>query len=286
MIEIKNMSFRYAATRGLTFGRHGIGRHGANVFTDFSLTLKENRIYGLLGKNGTGKSTLLYLISGLLRPTAGTVTFDGIETKQRRPETLRDIFLVPEEFDLPAVSLEAYVRMNAPFYPRFSREVLDACLSDFGMAAASRLDRLSMGQKKKVFMSFALAAGTRLLLMDEPTNGLDIPSKAQFRRVVAGNMRDDSIVVISTHQVHDVEQLLDHVLIASPEGMLLDSSVADLCERYTFEYRMPGAPSDDVIYAEPTLQGNAVMARRTATDAETQLNLELLFNAVTQGRLK
>ncbi len=286
MIEIKNMSFRYAATRGLTFGRHGIGRHGANVFTDFSLTLKENRIYGLLGKNGTGKSTLLYLISGLLRPTAGTVTFDGIETKLRRQETLRDIFLVPEEFDLPAVSLEAYVRMNAPFYPRFSREVLDACLSDFGMAAASRLDRLSMGQKKKVFMSFALAAGTRLLLMDEPTNGLDIPSKAQFRRVVAGNMRDDSIVVISTHQVHDVEQLLDHVLIASPEGMLLDSTVADLCDRYTFEYRMPGATMDDVIYAEPTLQGNAVMARRTATDAETQLNLELLFNAVTQGRLK
>ena len=286
MIEIKNLSFRYAAHGGLSLLRKGLGHSSKNVFTDFSVTLKENRIYGLLGKNGTGKSTLLYLISGLLRPTAGTVTFDGVETKLRRPEMLREIFLVPEEFDMPPVTLEAYIRMNAPFYPRFRREVLDACLSDFGMQDVSRLDRLSMGQKKKIFMSFALAAGTRLLLMDEHTNGLDIPSKAQFRRVVTGNMSDDSIVVISTHQVHDVEQLLDHVLIASPEGMLLDSAVADLCDRYTFEYRMPGSPSDDVIYAEPTLQGNAVMARRAEGAAETQLNLELLFNAVTQGKLK
>ncbi|MBP3511505.1 MAG: ATP-binding cassette domain-containing protein [Prevotella sp.] len=286
MIEIKNLSFRYAAHGGLSLLRKGLGHSSKNVFTDFSVTLKENRIYGLLGKNGTGKSTLLYLISGLLRPTAGTVTFDGVETKLRRPEMLREIFLVPEEFDMPPVTLEAYIRMNAPFYPRFRREVLDSCLSDFGMQNVSRLDRLSMGQKKKIFMSFALAAGTRLLLMDEPTNGLDIPSKAQFRRVVTGNMSDDSIVVISTHQVHDVEQLLDHVLIASPEGMLLDSAVADLCDRYTFEYRMPGSPSDDVIYAEPTLQGNAVMARRAEGAAETQLNLELLFNAVTQGKLK
>lgn len=134
-------------------------------------------------------------------------------------------------------------------------------------------------------MSFALAAGTKLLLMDEPTNGLDIPSKTQFRRVVANHMTDDRTLIISTHQVHDVEQLLDHILILDHSHLLLDASVADICEKYTFEFRQPGQADDDVIYAEPSLQGNAVIAQRGEGDAETQLNLELLFNAVTLGKI-
>jgi ABC-2 type transport system ATP-binding protein len=228
MIEIKNMSFKYANHTGLSFGKKQKTPNNRNVFSKLNLTIENDRIYGLLGKNGTGKSTLLYLICGLLRPTAGTVTFDGNETKKRLPDTLRDIFIVPEEFDLPPLSLDEFIKLNAPFYPNFDREVLERCLHDFEMPRFARLDELSMGQKKKVYVSFALAAGTRLLLMDEPTNGLDIPSKSQFRRVVTGAMTDGRTIIISTHQVHDVEQLLDHILIASPAGMLLDSPVADI----------------------------------------------------------
>ena len=271
MINVNNISFKYAGQRNL-------------VFDDFSLELEANNIYGLLGKNGTGKSTLLYLISGLLRAKKGTVSFDGIETKKRRPETLSEIFIVPEEFDLPAMSLNEYVRINEPFYPRFSREVLEACLVDFELTTDVKLNALSMGQKKKVFMSFALAAGTKLLLMDEPTNGLDIPSKSQFRKVVAQHMTEDRTLIISTHQVHDVESLLDHVLILSRQKLLLDASVADLTEKYTFEYRTPDE-MDDVIYAEPSLQGNAVIAPRKGDSPETQINLELLFNAVNEGKI-
>jgi ABC-2 type transport system ATP-binding protein len=141
-----------------------------------------------------------------------------------------------------------------------------------------------MGQKKKVFMSFALAANTKLLLMDEPTNGLDIPSKSQFRKVVSQYMTEDRTLIISTHQVHDVESLLDHILILSPQKLLLNASVADIQDKYTFEYRTP-SEMDDVLYAEPSLQGNAVIAPRKADSPETQVNLELLFNAVTQGKL-
>ena len=271
MIEVENIRFKYAGARHL-------------VFDDFSLQLEENRIYGLLGKNGTGKSTLLYLLSGLFRPSAGSVRYDGVATSLRRPETLREIFLVPEEFDLPAMSLEQYVRINRPFYPRFSREVLESCLKDFELSTDLQLNALSMGQKKKVFMSFALAANTKLLLMDEPTNGLDIPSKSQFRRVIAQNMTDDRTVIISTHQVHDVEQLLDHILILSPQKLLLNASVQDITERYVFEYR-PVEDDAAVLYAEPSLQGNAVIAPRKDGDGETQVNLELLFNAVTQGKI-
>ena len=271
MIEVKNISFKYA-------GGHSL------VFDDFSLTLKANNIYGLLGKNGTGKSTLLYLIAGLLRPKKGSVCFDSVETKNRRPETLQEIFIVPEEFDLPSMPLRQYVKINAPFYPRFSQEVLEACLDDFELSMDVKLNALSMGQKKKVFMAFALATNTKVLLMDEPTNGLDIPSKSQFRKVVAQYMAEDRTLIISTHQVHDVEQLLDHILILSQQKLLLDASVADISEKYTFEYRTPDQMAD-AIYAEPSLQGNAVIAPRKADSAETQVNLELLFNAVNEGKI-
>jgi ABC-2 type transport system ATP-binding protein len=247
--------------------------------------LEENKIYGLLGKNGTGKSTLLYLIAGLLRPTAGSVCVDSIDAAKRRAEMLAEVFLVPEEFDLPPMTLRRYVTLMAPFYPKFSQERLDTCLHDFELTGDQDLSALSMGQKKKVFMSFALATNTRLLLMDEPTNGLDIPSKSQFRKTVAQNMSDDQTIIISTHQVHDVEALLDHILMLNQRELLLNASVQEMMEKYVFEYRQPG-DMDGVLYAEPTLQGNAVMARRQDGQPETQVNLELLFNAVTKGLVK
>lgn len=273
MINVKDISFKYA-------GQHRL------LFDHFSLQLEENRIYGLLGKNGMGKSTLLYLIAGLLRPTVGQVCCDGIETQNRSAEILREMFLVPEEYDLPPMTLARYARLLEGFYPNFSHEVLERCLTDFELGTDLQLQSLSMGQKKKVYMSLALAANTRYLLMDEPTNGLDIPSKSQFRKVVAENMSDDRTLVISTHQVHDVESLLDHIMILTERELLLNAPVAELQERYAFGLRMPQEMDESVIYAEPSLQGNAVMMHRTAGMAETQVNLELLFNAVTKGLVK
>ena len=272
MIQVENISFRYPGSKH-------------QVFTDFSLNIEGNKIYGLLGKNGTGKSTLLYLMSGLMRAGKGSISIDGINSQERNPLLLQEIFMVPEEFELPAVSLDTYIRINEGFYPRFSREVLNSCLKDFDLPLSLHLKELSMGQKKKVLMSYALAAGTRYLFMDEPTNGLDIPSKSQFRRVVANNMGDDRTIIISTHQVHDVETLLDHILILSENRMLLNASTADICTQYSFELRPAHEMDDSVIYAEPTLQGNAVVARRKKGEPETPLNLELLFSAVAEKKV-
>ncbi len=270
MIEIQDISFKYAGT-------------SHHIFDNFNLKLDENRIYGLLGKNGTGKSTLLYLISGLLRANTGSIMMDRVKTERRMPDILSEIFIVPEVFRLPKVSLVNYVKMNRAFYPKFSDEILNNCLKDFELSYDIKLNELSMGQAKKAFMSFALATDTKLLLMDEPTNGLDIPSKSQFRKVVAGNMTDNRTVIISTHQVHDVEQLLDHILMLDGKDLKMNASVADICDKYKFEYRTPDDMAD-VIYAEPTLQGNAVIAPRGDSE-ETPLNLELLFDAVTKGAI-
>ncbi len=271
-IDIQNLGFRYPGMK-------------TPVFSDFTMQLNANNIYGLLGKNGTGKSTLLYIISGLLRPQSGTVSIDGVAPGLRLPSTLEEIFIVPEEYALPSTTLNEYVRINEPFYPRFSREVLHKCLEDFELTTDIHLNALSMGQKKKVYMSFAIAAGTRLLLMDEPTNGLDIPAKAQFRRVVANNMSDDRMLLISTHQVHDVETLLDHILILSQSQLLLDASVSGISERYVFGHGAPGEDLSGVVYSEPAIQGTAFVAQRSSDMMETPIDLELLFNAVTTGRL-
>ncbi len=273
MINVENISFKYKGQKAL-------------VFDGFSLQLEENRIYGLLGKNGTGKSTLLYLLSGLLRPVKGTVCCDSVATYKRTPELLRDLFLVTEEFEMPNIRLSEYVRLYKPFYPNFSAEVLNSCLRDFELEGDIHLNELSMGQKKKAYMSFAMATNAKYLLMDEPTNGLDIPSKSQFRKVVAQNMTEDRTVMISTHQVHDVEQMLDHIVMLDQRSVLLNASMQDIQDQYTFEYRTPQEMDDTVLYAEPTLQGNAVITRRQAGDAETQVNLELLFNYKTTNITK
>ena len=214
MLKIQDVTFAY--------------KKNNPVLDHFSLEINEGGIYGLLGKNGTVKSTLLYLIMGLLRPQSGWVTYNNVETLKRQPELLSDMFIVPEEYNLPGISLQKYINAIQPFYPRFDVNMMYRCLENFEMPRDINLGALSMGQKKKVYLSIALAARTHLLLMDEPTNGLDIPSKSQFRKVVAGSTDPDQIVIISTHQVRDVELLLDHVTMIEKNEVLLNTKMDQL----------------------------------------------------------
>lgn len=265
MMEIKNVSFGYNRKQ--------------TVFDDFSLTLGEGSVYGLLGRNGTGKSTLLYLMTGLLRPRRGEVLYQGVNVSLRRPETLSQMFIVPEEFTLPKVSLKQFVSLNRPFYPRFSDELLCSCLRDFDMNEDIHLGELSMGQKKKAYMCFALATNTQLLVMDEPSNGLDIPSKSQFRRVVASGMAEDKAVIISTHQVRDIDSLLDHVIIIDGSRTLLNRSVSDICSRLCFAELSTGELTGDELFTQPSVHGQSVILPNRLGEEDTTLNLELLFNA-------
>ena len=272
MIKVEDLSFSY-------------GRRKTKVLDGFSMSLNKGSVYGLLGKNGTGKSTLLYLMAGLLRPQTGKVYYKGVDVTLRKPTTLQDMFLVPEEFALPNVSMKQYVKLNAPFYPHFSDELLKACLRDFDMNEDIHLGELSMGQKKKAFMCFALATNTSLLMMDEPSNGLDIPSKSQFRKVIASGMTDDKAVIISTHHVRDLDSLLDHVLIMDGSELLLNESVATICEKLYFAEQGMNEPTDGALYVQPSVQGNSVILPNESYE-ESKMNLEVLFNAMLAERVK
>ncbi|MBO4945829.1 MAG: ABC transporter ATP-binding protein [Muribaculaceae bacterium] len=270
MLTVKDLSFGYSRRR-------------PPVLSHFSMNVGAGEICGLLGPNGSGKSTLLYLVAGLLTPGAGGIDFKGHSPRHRDVEFLNDVFIVPEEFNLPPVTLESYVSNNAVFYPRFSHESLRTHLQIFGLDTDVHLGRLSMGQKKKVFMSFALACNTSLLLMDEPTNGLDIPGKRSFRQSVVKEMSDDRTIIISTHQVHDVERILDHVMIIEPtRGLLLDAGIADITERLRFAYTDSRDAIQSALLALPAPGGANIVELGSPELPETEVNLETLFELAQQ----
>lgn len=263
-LQFENLSFRYSRRR-------------PEVLQDVNLKFEDGGVVGLLGPNGAGKSTLLYLIAGALTPTKGSVTYNDVSTRLRKPEVLSSIYLVAEEAGLPRMSLQGYVDLYSHFYPDFDRKIMEMALKEFEMFEPKRLDSLSMGQKKKILLSFAFACNTPVVLLDEPTNGLDIPGKAAFRRLVARLASDDRLFLISTHQVRDLDTILDRVLIMNQCRFLLNESVGHLQERLRFENGAAEAPAN-AIYALPSLSGVDYMAPNDE-DAETEVNLEILFEA-------
>ena len=266
MIKIQNLNFGYSSSR--------------RVLSNISLSLQRGHIHGLLGCNGIGKTTLLKLICGIMRPDAGSVSVNGFNPAAHNPEMLRELMIIPEEFDLPNISLERYANIASPLYPRFDRGQMRGYCQELGVNPEERLHSMSMGQRKKAYLAFALACNVKMLLMDEPTNGLDIPSKSVFRRLLAGYVDENRMVVISTHQVADVESLLDNIVILDQQGVALNATTTEICQRLKFGKAEEG---DKVIHSESTIAGDMAVIYNEQGD-ESQLNIELLFNAVTANR--
>ncbi len=264
MITIHNLHFSYKKKK---------------IFNGLSLSFSPGHIYGLLGKNGTGKSTLLKNIIGSLFPSQGKINVLGFEPGKRQPAFLQDAFIVPEEFYLPDVGIEKFVSCNAPFYPKFSRQQFNTYLQEFDIPLGNSLQQMSYGQKKKVLISFALACNTSILLMDEPSNGLDIMSKSQFRKVIAGAIDDNKCVIISTHQVKDLENLIDRITIIDEGNILFDQNINDISSKLSFRVSFDDEETKTAFYKEESLKGNVIVTSNTYAE-ESKIDLELLYKAV------
>ncbi|MFY0690201.1 MAG: ABC transporter ATP-binding protein [Cyclobacteriaceae bacterium] len=268
MIEITNLSFNYGSKPPL--------------FDHLNLKLPAGNIYGLLGKNGAGKSTLLKLMSGLLFPGNGDVQIEGSNPCDRQPQLLQEIYLVSEEFDLPSMKMEHYIKYMSPFYPRFSSDAMNEYLREFGLDPTQKLTNLSYGQKKKFLLSFGLATDCKVLILDEPSNGLDIPSKSQFRKVVANAIYEERTFIISTHQARDMENLIDPIIILDEGVIIFNQHYEDISNKLAIE-RQTNTPGDEAIYIESTL-GSYTVVKENKDQIETNMNLELLFNAVVSNK--
>lgn len=267
MINLQNVKFAY---------------RNKMVFDDLTLGIGQGSIYGLLGKNGAGKTTLLKLMSGLLMPAGGTIEIQGENPAKRTPSLLSQIFVLPEEFDLPRMDIVEYAKYHGVFYPNFSQKDLVSHLSQLNVSSSQKMHQMSFGQKKKAYIAFALACNTPLLLMDEPTNGLDIPSKGEFRRLLSSITDQSRTIVISTHQVRDLDQLIDSVIILEGSQILLNASCTQVTEKLLFTH----IENDSLrpIYSEKTIHGTWGVVENT-DHQESPLDMEILFNAVTTNPL-
>lgn len=263
----------------LTFG------YGAKpLFHELDLTLTPGTVYGLLGLNGAGKTSLLKLAAGALCPESGGVHVFGREPRRREAAFLADIAFVPEDPWLPALKSAAWLDRYAVFRPGFDRERFSALSREFALEEDKLLTKYSYGQRKKFALAAAISSGARLLLMDEPTNGLDIPSKAQFRRILASAIDPERVVVVSTHQVRDLETLIDPAVILHDGKILFTLSSEQIAGRLSSSH-LSNIEGQEVVYAEKDAVGWSALLASAA--GEGSADLELVFNAAiaAPGRL-
>lgn len=262
MVQLTNVSFAYGKTP---------------VFDGIDLRVKPGFFYGVLGRNGTGKSTLLYIISGMLRPIQGQVAVMDYIPHHRRPAFLQKVFMIPEEFYIPDISLADFVKYYGRFYPEFNRKSFEENLDVFEIPRHTLL-KMSYGQKKKVLISFGLASGVALLLMDEPTNGLDVISKGQFRKVMARSMAPDKSIIISSHQVSDLSSMVDHLVVLDSTKITVQNSIQEIETKLVFKVSDDPVEAEGAIYTEMSRGGNAMVALNDGS-AESMIDLELFYKA-------
>lgn len=267
MILINELSFGYKKKQ-------------APLFEYLNLELQEGNICGILGKNGAGKTTLLRLIAGVLFPQQGSTSVNGLVSRERQVDLLADLFYVQEEYAFPEVKMNSYVSLNAPFYPRWDEQKFQEILLDFELPENRKIKELSFGQKKKFLIAFALATNCRLLILDEPTNGLDIPSKTVFRKVVSSSLADDQCILISTHQVKDVANLLDRIVVVEGGKVIFNQDLYTISNNYRFDFHPGSALPSSYLYEEQVPGGHMVMTRNEQQDIKTDVDIEILFNAV------
>ena len=272
MITINNLDFSYK---------------NVAVFKNVSLEFKEGNVYGLLGENGVGKTTLLKIISGLQFPKNGTCTVDDFIPSERNPYFLQNIFYLPEEVITEDTTPEKFINKLGVFYPRYDHSYFLNLMKELEVDANNKFNAMSYGQKKKSLLACALSLRTDYLLLDEPTNGLDIPSKALFRKVILQHSTDaiNSVptIIISTHQVKDVENLIDPIVILDHDEVLLNATFEEISQRLYFEY---GAEkSDEALYSE-MMPGGYINVLPNTFNMESKVNVEALFNAVRCNKKK
>ncbi len=264
MISISELSYAYSKKEVL--------------FKNLNFNQEAGNIVGLLGKNGAGKSTLLKVIAGLLDVKKQSVSVNDFIPFKREPDFLTDVFLVTESPFYPSLTIGSYTKAYSAFYKNFDPLKMSEILEDFELKPSQKLSKLSHGQQKKFTIAFALATNSKLLLLDEPTNGLDIHSKSIFRKVLVRSVDGDQLVIISTHQVKDIESIIDKIVILDKGEIIFEEEMFSIVEKLQFK-RVTSLEEKAVLYSEKSIGGYDVIMPMH-NDEETNVDIELLFKAV------
>lgn len=266
MIRINDLGFSY--------GEKPVLKH-------IGMNLEEGKIYGLLGENGVGKTTLLTLLSGLKKPQVGSIDIDSHNPFDREPSFLTEQFYLSDDVNAANMKASDYASNYGKFWESFDMAKFMEIMEVFENDPTQKMNRMSTGQLKKTHIAFALACNTKYLFMDEPTNGLDIPSKAQFRKAIMKYTREDSTLLISTHQVRDLENVINPIIILDKQDVLLNASIEEITQKLYFEYG--SEKMDGALYSE-MIPGGSIQVGLNTAGADSKVNIEALFNTVHQHK--
>lgn len=269
MIKIEELEFTYKRKKSL--------------FQNLNTELTEGKVYGILGHNGAGKTTLLKLIAGLLFPKSGICLVNDYIPKERNPHFLQEIFYIPEEFEFPSTTIDKYIKVHSGFYPKFDINIMDDLLNEFELSIKSKINNLSFGQKKKLLIAFAISTNCNILLMDEPTNGLDIPSKSKFRKVIASYFNDDRIFIISTHQVRDLDNILDTLIVIENGEVIFNQTTEEIQNTLTFQKVKNIEETDNILFTEKEFGGFSILTKSKGIGV-TKVDIELLYKAINSDK--
>lgn len=265
MIKLKELDFRY--------------NNNNSVLKQIDLDFNMGSIYGLLGKNGEGKTTLLKIISGLIFPCNGCCSVLSEIPSKRKLEFLNSIFFLPENHILPDIRVRDFLKIYSVFYNSYSYEIQKKCIEYFNLDTSAFIHQMSEGQKKKVSITMAISANTPILLMDEPTNALDVPSKYSFRKLIAMFSSDDKLIIIATHQVRELENLIDSIVILDNRSVLINKTLQEIGDKLCYKkIEIDDAP----LYSDISVSGQFGIVENL-TGYNSLIPLEAIFNmAITQ----
>lgn len=266
MIKVNNLAFSYGKDQ---------------VLKNINLTLEDGKIYGLLGENGVGKTTLLTLLCGLKKTQVGSIDADGANPYDREPSLLEQMFYLPDDVAPMYDKAYSWAKSRGKFWSNFSLDKFVEIMNDFENDVNQKLSAMSTGQLKKTYISFALACSTKYLFLDEPTNGLDIPSKSQFRSSILKYTSENSTIVISTHQVRDLENVIDPIIILDRQDVLLNASLEEVSRKLFFDYGTE--LHQESLYSEQ-LPGGFIQVYPNVRNQDSKVNIEALFNAVHKNK--
>ena len=199
-----------------------------NAVDDIGLKLEKGQIIGLLGPNGSGKTTLIKMMTGLLTPTSGTITINGLEPGV---ETKKAVAYLPDSNALPDhMDTNKLIALYADFFDDFDRCKARAMAEDLGLDFSQPMKKMSKGTKEKLQLILVMARKADVYLLDEPIGGVDPATRDYILRTIISNYNEEAIVLISTHLIADIEQVLDDVVFIKNGKIVLHKTAEEIRE--------------------------------------------------------
>lgn len=256
------------------------------LLTDFTLRLAPGQIHCIIGKKNEGKTSLMKLISGQLFPSSGKLEVTHLLPGKRSVEVLQNIFYLPEEIVLPPVSMETFESIYAPFYPKYNADNFYKYLNDFTIDNhIDSLDTLPEGEKRKFLIAFAIATHTHVLLLDEPTKGMDSAGIQTTGRLLKREINRKKCILIGTERAVDMDEIGENFFLLKNHRITFNQQLIALQEKLFFGTSANKPDTEGLLYYEETRKNFSFMRKREDTDSVTGINCELLFNALADDNL-